>query len=168
MTSNANPASGYKKILSLQDLAAEADLLRSADKRIVTTNGCFDLLHVGHIRFLKSARALGDVLIVGLNSDSSVRSLKGTNRPLIAQDERAEILAALSCVDYVSIFPEVTASEFLHAVKPDIYVKGGDYEPSQLPETSVVESLGGLVKILKYVPQRSSTDLIEKIKSAEA
>ena len=138
--------------------------LRDDSKRIVTTNGCFDLLHVGHVRILKAAAQLGDVLIVGLNSDASVRKLKGPERPITSQDDRAEILSSLACVDYVSIFDEDTAVEFLKLVKPDIYVKGSDYTPNDLAEAPVVEGFGGRVEILQLVPGKSTTSLLSKIK----
>jgi rfaE bifunctional protein nucleotidyltransferase chain/domain len=137
--------------------------LRGQKKRVVTTNGCFDLLHVGHVRSLKSARELGDVLVVGLNSDDSVRRLKGSSRPLNCQDDRAEILASLACVDYVHIFDEDTPVEFIKAVKPNVHAKGGDYSPSQLAETPVVESFGGRVHIIELVPGRSTTGLVQKM-----
>jgi rfaE bifunctional protein nucleotidyltransferase chain/domain len=137
--------------------------MRRDGKRIVTTNGCFDLLHVGHVRSLKSAKALGDVLVVGLNSDDSVRRLKGPSRPVNSQEDRAEVLSSLECVDFVSIFDEDTPVEFLKAVKPNIHVKGGDYKPSDLAETPVVEGMGGRVHIIELVPGRSTTGLIEKL-----
>src|SRR5881275_839903 len=115
------------KIVGLEELSERSEQLRAAGKKLVATNGCFDLLHVGHVRYLQAARALGDLLIVGLNSDASVRAYKGPGRPLVPQDERAELLAALRCVDYVVIFDEPTASALVSALQPDIYVKGGDY-----------------------------------------
>lgn len=145
----------------LEELAKK---LRGQGKKIVTTNGCFDLLHVGHVRYLKAARELGDVLIVGLNSDASVRKLKGPERPINSEDDRAEILASLDCVDYVSIFDENTADEFLKLVKPNIYVKGGDYKPRELPEAPTVEALGGEVRILQHVEGKSTTNIIGKMK----
>lgn len=157
-----------KKILSREQLCRQANLLRSAGKKIAATNGCFDLLHVGHVRFLKAARELVDVLIVGVNSDASVQSLKGAGRPIVTEDERAEVLAGLECVDFVSIFPETTAVEFLRVVNPHVYVKGGDYEAGQLPETPVVENLGGQVVILGLTAHRSTTDLIKRAAGAVA
>src|SRR5882757_7195103 len=121
-----------EKIITLEELAARSAELRAAGKRIVTTNGCFDLLHVGHVRYLRAARALGDALAVGLNGDQSVRELKGANRPINNEIDRAEILAALEDVDFVAIFPEVRATQFLEMVAPTIYVKGGDYTSDTL------------------------------------
>lgn len=151
-------------VISRSDLQKLANDLRAQGKKIVTTNGCFDLLHVGHIRYLKAARELGDVLIVGLNSDASVRKLKGPERPVNSEDDRAEILASLDCVDYVSIFDENTADEFLKLIKPNIYVKGGDYAPRDLPEAPTAESLGCEIRILQHVPGKSTTSLVEKMK----
>lgn len=138
--------------------------LRKQGKTIVTTNGCFDILHVGHVRILKKAKSLGDVLVVGINSDASVRDLKGPERPINNQDDRAELLASLECVDVVSIFTEGTPVEFIKVVKPDIHVKGADYKPQDLEETPVVESLGGRIEILPLVPQKSTTSLVQKIR----
>lgn len=138
--------------------------LRKQGKTIVTTNGCFDILHVGHVRILKQAKALGDVLVVGINSDASVRDLKGPERPINNQEDRAELLASLECVDVVSIFTEGTPVEFIKIVKPDIHVKGADYKPQDLEETPVVESLGGRIEILPLVPQKSTTSLVQKIR----
>jgi rfaE bifunctional protein nucleotidyltransferase chain/domain len=138
--------------------------LRKQGKTIVTTNGCFDILHVGHVRILKQAKSLGDVLVVGINSDASVRDLKGPERPINNQDDRAELLASLECVDVVSIFTEGTPVEFIKVVKPDIHVKGADYKPQDLEETPVVESLGGRIEILPLVPQKSTTSLVQKIR----
>jgi rfaE bifunctional protein nucleotidyltransferase chain/domain len=138
--------------------------LRKQGKTIVTTNGCFDILHVGHVRILKQAKSLGDVLVVGINSDASVRDLKGPERPINNQDDRAELLASLECVDVVSIFTEGTPVEFIKIVKPDIHVKGADYKPQDLEETPVVESLGGRIEILPLVPQKSTTSLVQKIR----
>ena len=122
------------KIVELEDLSNRCEKLRSAGKKIVATNGCFDLLHVGHVRYLQAARALGDLLVVGLNGDRSVIELKGAGRPITTQRDRAEILAALECVDLVTVFPELRATKFLAAVRPAVYVKGGDYIPHTLDD----------------------------------
>jgi rfaE bifunctional protein nucleotidyltransferase chain/domain len=151
------------KILSREQLAHKVAELRNAGKRIAATNGCFDLLHIGHVRFLQAARQLGDVLIVGINSDESVRSLKGAGRPLVTADERAEVIAALSAVDYVSIFPETTAGEFLRAANPHVYAKGGDYQITEVPEVPFVEASGAQVKIIPLTENHSTTDLVAKI-----
>jgi rfaE bifunctional protein nucleotidyltransferase chain/domain len=151
------------KILDREQLKLKAKELTAAGKRIAATNGCFDLLHLGHVRFLQAARNLGDVLIVGINSDASVQSLKGSKRPIVPEDERAQVIAALQAVDYVSIFPETTAEEFLRAINPHVYVKGGDYQLAEVPEVPVIEELGGQVKIVELTEGHSTTDLIEKI-----
>lgn len=149
------------KVLNRADFAWKADELRGQGKRIVFTNGVFDLLHVGHVRYLQDARALGDALFIGVNSDDSVRRLKGPTRPLNLEDERAELLAALSCVDAVSIFGEDTPHALIEVVRPHIHAKGGDYaSPDVLPETPLVRSLGGEVVILPLTPGRSTTRLI--------
>lgn len=134
-------------------------------KRIVFTNGCFDLLHAGHISYLKEARALGDLLVVGLNSDSSVRKLKGPSRPLQNQDDRAMILGALRMVDFVYIFDEETPVELIRAVKPDVLVKGGDWPAEKIVGGDFVRSYGGEVKTLQFVEGRSTSSLVEKMKS---
>jgi rfaE bifunctional protein nucleotidyltransferase chain/domain len=138
--------------------------LQIEGRTVVFTNGHFDLLHVGHVDYLQRARELGDVLIVGLNSDASTRALKGESRPIIPQGERARMLAALACVDYVVIFEETTANSLVEALKPDLYVKGGDWgEGHAPPEAGVVASYGGQVRILPYLPEHSTTRLIETI-----
>jgi len=142
--------------------------MREAGRRLVLTNGCFDLLHVGHVRYLEAARRLGDALAVGLNDDASVRRLKGDGRPLNSQDDRAELLAALASVDFVTIFPQDTAVELVDLVQPSIYVKGGDYpadpaDPGFPPEGKIVHCYGGSVKILPYVPGHSTSELIQKM-----
>ena len=151
-------------VLTRDSLAAHIDQLRGQGKRIVSTNGCFDILHVGHVRILKQSKELGDILVVGINSDASVKKLKGEDRPINSQDDRAELLSSLECVDIVSIFDEGTPVEFLKVVKPNIHVKGADYKPQDLEETPVVESFGGEVKILPLVPQKSTTSLVDKIR----
>ena len=122
------------KVKTREELRSEIDKARRQGKKIVTTNGCFDVLHVGHVRYLQEAKQMGDILIVAINSDESVRAIKGDKRPLVPEDERAEILAALECVDYVMIFPELDPIQFLRELRPDIHVKGGDYAPDQVIE----------------------------------
>ncbi len=151
-------------VLTREALGEHIEGLRKQGKSIVTTNGCFDILHVGHVRILKQSKARGDILVVGINSDASVRNLKGPERPINNQDDRAELLSSLECVDIVSIFDEGTPVEFIKVVKPDIHVKGADYKPQDLEETPVVESLGGRVEILPLVPQKSTTSLVQKIR----
>lgn len=154
-------------ILARADLSSFRSRIEgSGTKKIVTTNGCFDILHVGHVRILKQSKALGDILLVGINSDDSVKRLnKGPERPINKQDDRAELILSLECVDYVTIFDEDTPIEFLSLVKPDIHVKGSDYKPEDLEETPVVEANGGRVHILSLVPGHSTTNLVEKIKA---
>ncbi len=151
------------KIFNRNELATVLQQLKSEGNVIVTTNGCFDVLHLGHLRYLQAARQLGDLLVVAINSDASVRELKGENRPLIPEDERAEMLAGLECVDYVVIFPELTPIELLSELKPDIHVKGGDYKLEQLVEREVVEANGGKVIVGLNVPGKSTTNLIDVI-----
>ena len=152
------------KIMSLEEALTVRGKLQAEGKTVVFTNGHFDLLHVGHVDYLQRARELGDVLTVGLNSDASTRALKGKERPIVPQGERARMLAALACVDYVIIFEETTANSLLEALKPDLYVKGGDWgEGHTPPEAEVVASYGGQVRILPYLPEHSTTGLIETI-----
>lgn len=140
--------------------------LRRQGRRIVTTNGCFDILHVGHVRYLQEARRHGDVLIVGLNGDDSVRRLKGSGRPINVQADRAEMLAALACVDHVIIFDEDTPQELLGQIRPDVHVKGGDYTRVTLPEAEVVERHGGRIVLIPLVPDRSTSGLIERLRES--
>jgi len=153
------------KILSTKELAAISSEMRAAGKKLVVTNGCFDLLHVGHVRYLQAARKLGDALAVGLNGDESVCALKGKGRPLNGEQDRAEVLAALSSVDYVAIFPEVRATRFLETVRPALYVKGGDYTSETLDaeERAALEKSGAEIRILPFVEGYSTSRLIEKI-----
>ena len=151
------------KIFNRNELATVLRQLKSEGNVIVTTNGCFDVLHLGHLRYLQAARQLGDLLVVAINSDASVRELKGENRPLIPEDERAEMLAGLECVDYVVIFPELNPIELLSELKPSLHVKGGDYKLEQLVEREVVEANGGKVIVGLNVPGKSTTNLIEVI-----
>ncbi|HSY05354.1 MAG TPA: D-glycero-beta-D-manno-heptose 1-phosphate adenylyltransferase [Steroidobacteraceae bacterium] len=152
------------KILSREDLAARAASWRMAGKQIVFTNGCFDLLHAGHLSLLGHAARLGDVLVLAINSDASVRRLKGADRPLVPQAERAALLAALSFVDAVTIFDDDTPLEILRAVRPQVLVKGGDYQPAQVVGREFVESGGGRVEIVPLVPEKSTASLVERIR----
>ena len=138
--------------------------LKDDGKTVVFTNGCFDILHAGHVRYLNQARALGDVLILGLNSDISVRSLKGDSRPINNEIDRAEVLSALKAIDYVVIFDEKTAENIVGEVKPDIYAKGGDYSIDTLPEAKIVAEHGGKTVLLQLVDGKSSTNIINKCK----
>lgn len=153
-----------RKIVSIKTLPTLSQLVKDQGKRLVTTNGCFDLLHWGHIQYLNEAKALGDLLLVGLNSDASVKRLKGPARPLNPELVRARQIASLECVDYVVIFEEATPEAFLEMVKPAIHVKGGDYRVEDLPERTVVEAGGGEVRVLSLVPGFSTTSLIERLK----
>ena len=154
------------EIISFNQLSHRIEFLRSKNKdiKIVATNGCFDILHIGHIRSLQKAKTLGDILVIGINSDSSVKKLKGKNRPINPENERAEILAALSCVDIVTIFNEDTGEKFLEQLKPDIYVKGSEYELDKLPEAYLVKKLGGKTIQIPMIPGASTTNIIEKLK----
>jgi len=137
--------------------------LKAKGKRIVFTNGCFDLLHIGHVRYLEEAKALGDVLVVGVNSDTSVRKLKGPKRPILPEEERAEILSGLGCVDYVTLFDEIDPLKLITSLHPDVLVKGGDWTKEQIVGREVVERSGGEVVIIPFVEKASTSNLIETI-----
>ena len=154
----------YSKIFSPQDLIKNIELDKKQKKKIVFTNGCFDVLHVGHVRYLDEAKKLGDKLIVALNTDKSVKKIKGDKRPIVSQNERLEIIAALGCVDYVTFFDEETPHNIISFLKPNILVKGGDYNPDQVVGKDVVESYGGKVVILPFHKGVSTTDMVEKIR----
>jgi len=153
------------KIVPMEELAQRAGKLRAAGKKLVATNGCFDLLHLGHIRYLKAARALGDALIVGINGDQSVGELKGVGRPINNENDRAEVVAALECVDLVAIFPEVRATRFLELAGPTVYVKGGDYNQDTLnaEERQVLQKMGAKIDIVAFEPGYSTTDLLARL-----
>lgn len=151
---------------TVEQLLPDLAFLRDRGKRIVFTNGCFDVLHIGHVQCLREAAALGDVMIVAINDDASVRKIKGKTRPINNQDDRAEVLAALECVDYVLLFSESTPTNLLKRIKPDVLVKGGDYKPSQVVGAKLVKSWGGKVKVVKLAPGKSTSNLIEKMKEA--
>jgi rfaE bifunctional protein nucleotidyltransferase chain/domain len=152
------------KILSPEKMLGEREGLRSAGVRLVFTNGVFDLLHVGHVRYLAQARELGDALLVAINSDRAVRELKGSDRPIISEHERAEILAALRQVDYVTIFDELSPRTLIASLLPDVLVKGGDYTLDQIHGREEVEASGGQVVSIPFVEGASTTALLEKIK----
>ena len=155
-----------EKIVGAADLAVVAQTLRDAGRKLVLTNGCFDLLHLGHVRYLRAACALGDALAVAVNGDDSVRNLKGEGRPLNPEDARAEVVAALGCVDHVVIFPELRATRLLEQVRPSIYVKGGDYTPETLhpEERAALEKIGAEIRMLPFEPGYSTSALLEKLK----
>lgn len=153
------------KILSQEDLFCERARLRADGKRLVFTNGVFDILHVGHVRYLADARVLGDVLMVAINSDRSVRELKGEGRPVVSENERAEILAALRPVDYVTIFDDISPRALITELLPDVLVKGGDYATDQIHGAQEILAAGGDVVSLPFVAGASSTAIIDRIRS---
>jgi rfaE bifunctional protein nucleotidyltransferase chain/domain len=159
-----------QKLVDWPDLLAARDELRRAGKVVVWTNGCFDLIHPGHVVSLQAARALGDALVVGLNSDASVKAAKGPGRPILAQHERAAVLAALECVDYVIAFDEPTPEAALARLRPDVHCKGADYAPPHgrpIPEQALVEGYGGRVEFLPLSPGVSTTELLARIRREE-
>ena len=162
-----NSTNSFAPILDRLRLVARAAIDRQHGKKIVLANGCFDLFHVGHIRYLSGAKALGDCLIVALNSDEQVRRLKGENRPLLPERERAEIVSAFRCVDYVTIFPEPTVEELIRAVRPDFHAKGTDYSVDSVPERAIVLECGGQVAIVGDPKNHSSTDLIGLVSNSK-
>jgi len=153
-----------EKILTPEKMLGERERLRATGKRLVFTNGVFDLLHVGHVRYLAQARALGDALVVALNSDRAVRELKGPNRPVFEEAERAEIIAAIRHVDYVTIFDDVSPRRLIAALLPDVLAKGGDYQLDEIHGREEVEAAGGKVISLPFVNGASTTALIERMK----
>ena len=156
-----------KKIVTADEAGAIATEMRERGRKLVFTNGCFDLLHVGHVRYLAAARALGDALLVAINGDESVRALKGDGRPLNREADRAEVIAALASVDYVVVFPEVRATALLEKIRPAIYVKGGDYTAESLhaEERSVMERMGTEIRIVPFEPGHSTSRLLDKLKN---
>lgn len=154
---------GREKIVSSAKLKEETNRLKRNGEKVVFTNGCFDILHVGHVRYLGEAKKLGDVLIVALNSDASVRKIKGVKRPVLPEDERAEILASLSMVDYVIIFEDETPLALIESLKPDVLVKGGDWEIENVVGREAVRDGGGKIEIIPVVKGASTTNIIEKI-----
>lgn len=157
-------------VIAFDELDALGSTLRQVGCRVVFTNGHFDLLHVGHLRYLQAARELGDVLVVGVNDDAITTARKGPGRPILPEGERAELLAGLACVDYVTIFHEPTAERCVELLKPDIYAKGGDYGPggAALPEAEIVAGYGGETAILPLEPGRSTTSIIEAIRAGRS
>jgi rfaE bifunctional protein nucleotidyltransferase chain/domain len=153
------------KIIAWDKLAVWRNQFRADGRKLVVTNGCFDILHLGHVTYLENARNFGDALLVGVNSDTAVRGLKGSGRPVNSETDRAAVLAALQSVDGICIFPDTTATRFLAAAQPDIYVKGGDYtlETLNQDERRAVESAAGKIVLVPFVPGKSTTGLLEKI-----
>jgi rfaE bifunctional protein nucleotidyltransferase chain/domain len=155
------------KLKSADELAAIRELMQARGQRLVLTNGCFDLLHVGHLRYLQEARALGDALVVAVNGDESVRALKGPTRPINSEGDRAEVLAGLGCVDFVTIFPTVRLTDVITRIRPHVYAKGGDYtvESLDLGEREALIAAGTDIHILRLVPGKSTTNIVEKLNS---
>lgn len=154
------------KVLPQEQLISVIARERAKGKRIVFTNGCFDLLHVGHTRYLQAAKSLGDLLVVGVNTDASVRSLeKAPGRPIVPEAQRAEVLAALGCVDFVVLFAEPDPGRLIEAIRPDVLVKGGDWAPDKIVGRDVVEARGGVVRTIPLVPGMSTTALLQRIRS---
>jgi len=155
--------SRQNKVIRLPILKRRLAALRRQGKRIVFTNGCFDLIHPGHVRYLRAAKRLGDVLVVGLNSDASVRRLKGPTRPLVPQRDRCEVMAALEMVDFVTVFGEDTPYNLIKRVQPDVLVKGGDWQPDQIVGADIVRARGGRVRSLRFATGYSTTALVRRI-----
>lgn len=155
------------RVLTKEDAKLLIENLKKEGKKIVFTNGCFDILHVGHLRYLEEAKELGDILIVGINSDASVKRLKGETRPINAELDRAELLAGLKAVDYTVLFTEDTPIQLISYLKPSIHVKGGDYKVEELPESKTVFSYGGEVKILSLIDGKSTSNVVKKIQNKE-
>jgi rfaE bifunctional protein nucleotidyltransferase chain/domain len=153
----------FAPILERNRLVARVAIERRGGRKIVLANGCFDLFHVGHIRYLAGAKALGDVLVVGINSDAQVRMLKGANRPFMPENERAEIVSAIRPVDFVTVFDEPTVEALIRAIRPDFHAKGTDYTTETVPEREIVRACGGRVAIVGDPKDHSSTELIEKV-----
>jgi rfaE bifunctional protein nucleotidyltransferase chain/domain len=156
-------SAAQSRIRERSELITIVETARKNGQRIVFANGCFDVLHVGHVRYLQAAKALGDLLIVGINSDEQTRRLKGEGRPLLPEDQRAEIISSLEVVDFVTVFDEPTVAELLLALKPDIHAKGTDYTEDSVPERHVVRSFGGQVAIVGDTKDHSSSEMIEKL-----
>jgi len=151
------------KILDRETLKDKLDLLRQEGKKIAFTNGCFDILHVGHVRYLMEAKKTADILVLALNSDSSVRTIKGEKRPLVPENERAEVLAALECIDFITIFSELTPLEVIGCLRPDLLIKGGDWPEDKVVGRDEIKQWGGHVTIIPEVAGKSTTNIVEKI-----
>lgn len=153
------------KILSREILKEKLDALRAQGKKIAFTNGCFDILHVGHVRYLKEAKKTADILVLALNSNSSVRAIKGDKRPIVPEQERAEIMAALECIDFVTIFSELTPLELIKFLQPDVLIKGGDWPEEKIVGRDEVKKWGGRVAIIPEIQGKSTTNIVEKIRN---
>src|SRR5688572_27425843 len=156
-----------EKLKTPEELASISERLGAENRKLVFTNGCFDLLHAGHVRYLQQARQLGDALVVALNGDESVRALKGPTRPINSQDDRAEVLAALACVDYITVFDSKRVTDVVHTIRPHVYTKGGDYTVESLDagEREALQQAGAEIRILPLVPGKSTTNIISKWQS---
>jgi D-glycero-beta-D-manno-heptose 1-phosphate adenylyltransferase len=155
----------HEKVISRRELVSALTTRRKRGQRVVFTNGCFDLMHVGHTRYLQAARDLGDLLVVGVNTDRSVRSLdKGSDRPIVPEQQRAEVLAALACIDYVVLFDEADPGRLIAEIQPDVLVKGGDWTLGKIIGRETVEAHGGVVKTIPLVPNVSTTAIVERIR----
>lgn len=153
-------------IIDRSDIKFLCELLRKNQKQVVFTNGCFDIIHAGHVKYLTQAKSFGDVLILGLNTDDSIRKLKGSNRPINSEADRSFVVDGLKAVDYVVLFSESTAEQLVSEIKPDIYVKGGDYNLENLPEGKIVQSYGGQVKLIPLLKGRSTSNIISRIEKS--
>jgi len=162
-----NMSAANSRVLDRNRLIARVAIARKNGARVVLANGCFDLLHVGHVRYLEGARALGDLLVVGINSDEQVRLLKGAGRPFMPEQERAELIASLRVVDIVTIFPEPTVEALIRAIRPDVHAKGTDYTEGSVPEREVVLSCGGRVAIVGDPKDHSTTEMLRKLAGEE-
>ena len=151
------------KIVKRESLVEIVKQLKSEGKRVISTSGCFDILHAGHVQYLREAKARGDILVIMLNSDLSVRTLKGSLRPIVCEEDRAYVLEALEMVDYICIFDEKTPCDLIQQIQPDAVIKGGDYQGKHIPEMDVVETYGGIVEYVSLVEGHSTTNIIEKI-----
>jgi D-beta-D-heptose 7-phosphate kinase/D-beta-D-heptose 1-phosphate adenosyltransferase len=151
-------------VVGLEELLSIRKRIKNEGKRVVFTNGCFDIVHRGHVEYLRKAKALGDILIVGVNTDSSVRKIKGPDRPVVEEDDRAHVLAALAAVDYVCLFDGETPYELIRALVPDILVKGADWPVEKVVGKDIVEAAGGSVKTIEFLPNRSTTGILDRIR----
>jgi rfaE bifunctional protein nucleotidyltransferase chain/domain len=159
----------HEKVISRHEIVSALTTRRSQGQRVVFTNGCFDLMHVGHTRYLQAAKDLGNLLVVGVNTDRSVRDLnKGSDRPIVPEQQRAEVLAALACVDYVVLFDEADPGRLIAEIQPDVLVKGGDWTPDKIIGRETVEARGGVVKTLPLVPGVSTTAIVERIRGSRS
>lgn len=155
-----------EKILTLKKITQTCSELKKSKKKVVFTNGCFDILHSGHVKYLQAAKAFGDILVVGLNSDSSIRQIKGPSRPINSQKDRATVLSALACVDYIVIFSTETPRRLIARIKPDVLVKGADWARNDIVGKDIVDAYGGTVQRIRFVKGRSTTNVINRIKQA--